>query len=136
MIRKNFALLCSILTMASCVQEKLNDNQISTDPQVETRDLVFDASFSQADNEPQSKASLQKEESVTKVLWEEGDALTVLAVTGGQGNYAYRFTAKSAGETSLFECAEQVAVAPEYYTVYPYSAKHTISTDKLTPFHQ
>lgn len=136
MIRKNFALLCSILTMASCVQEKLNDNQISTDTQIETRNLVFDASFSQEDNVPQSKASLQKEESVTKVLWEEGDALTVLAVTGGQGTYDYRFTAKSAGETSLFECVEQVAVAPEYYTIYPYSTKHTISTDGVVSIYQ
>lgn len=60
-----------------------------------------------------------------KVYWESDDAITVLAVGDNAAVTSYKFTTKNEGAEATFTNKDGVALAENYYAVYPYVATET-----------
>ena len=56
-----------------------------------------------------------------KVYWESGDAMTVLAVGNDATVTSYKFTTTDEGAEATFTYKNEVALAENYYAVYPHN---------------
>lgn len=108
-----FAALVVAMGAVSCVEDINNDA-----PAVNGGAVTFEASFG-----AMSKAVLEPGAEESKVAWEAGDQVSVLA---GENNWLY--TAASAGySTTLATEATDVPSDAAFYAVYPYDAEATLA---------
>ena len=117
------AALVVAMTAVSCVQD-INEGA----PVSDNGATVFTATF---DATAAAKAVLEPGAEESKVLWEAGDQVSVLA---GEANYLY--SAKTAGATTtLATQATDVPAEGTFYAVYPYNADAAVvpATEAETP---
>ena len=113
-----FAALVVAMGAVSCVQD-IND----VTPAGNDGAVTFEASFG-----VMSKAVLEPGATESKVSWEAGDQVSVLA---GEANYLY--TAAAAGySTTLATEATGVPAEGTFYAVYPYDADATLADGVVT----
>lgn len=107
--------------MSSCVKEDLTEQQGTSDkPSVELVSKTFSASLEAGCSN--AKASLESGENLGKVLWESGDQMTLLALTDAGSVSAHCLTTKDSGPVADFTNEEGVALAKDYYAVYPHTS--------------
>ena len=109
-----FAALVVAMSAVSCVKDINGDTPATNDtPAVNYGAVTFEASFG-----AMSKAVLEPGSKESKVAWEAGDKVSVLA---DEGKYLY--TAASAGySTKLATEATAVPAEGPFYAVFPYDA--------------
>ena len=113
-----FAALVVAMTAVSCVEDINNDA-----PVVSGGAVTFEASFG-----AMSKAVLEPGAEESKVAWEAGDQVSVLA---GENNWLY--TAASAGySTTLATEATNVPSEGTFYAVYPYDNAAALADGKIS----
>lgn len=111
-----FAALVVAMSALSCVEEP-------TGPSGVAGAAVFEASFGAV-----GKAVLEPGKDESKVAWEAGDQVSVLA-----GNQNYLYLAASAGYSTILETeASDVPSEGTYYAVYPYDEDAAIIEEKLS----
>lgn len=114
-----FAALVVAMGAVSCVQD-INDGTPVNNDGAKTFEATFDAAA--------SKAVLKPGVDESKVEWEAGDQVSVLA---GEGNYLY--TAASAGaSTTLNTEATDVPSEGTFYAVYPYDNAAALADGKIS----
>lgn len=114
-----FAALVVAMGAVSCVQD-INDGTPVNNDGAKTFEATFDAAA--------SKAVLKPGVDESKVEWEAGDQVSVLA---GEGNYLY--TAASAGaSTTLNTEATDVPAEGTFYAVYPYDNAAALADGKIS----
>lgn len=114
-----FAALVVAMGAVSCVQD-INDGTPVNNDGAKTFEATFDAAA--------SKAVLKPGADESKVEWEAGDQVSVLA---GEGNYLY--TAASAGaSTTLNTEATDVPAEGTFYAVYPYDNAAALADGKIS----
>ena len=131
-MKKSIFLAALVVAMSavSCVEDINNDAPTTNDaptindvPTVNDGAVIFEASFGAI-----SKAVLEPGREESKVAWEAGDQVSVLA---DEGNYLY--TAASAGySTTLSTEATDVPSGAEFYAVYPYDADAALAKGVIT----
>ena len=119
-----FAALVVAMSAVSCVKDINGDTPATNDtPAVNYGAVTFEASFG-----AMSKAVLEPGSKESKVAWEAGDKVSVLA---DEGKYLY--TAASAGySTTLSTEATDVPSDVEFYAVYPYDADAALAEGVIT----
>ena len=119
-----FAAASLMLAAVACQNEDMLDGGAQNGTSVELVPLTISATLESG----LTKTSLQEG---GKVYWENGDAMTVLAVGEDAIVTSYKFTTTDEGEEATFthvpanETDEKVALAENYYAVYPYVATET-----------
>lgn len=113
-----FAAASLILAAVACQREEMLDGNTQNGSSVELVPLTISATL----ESDQTKTSLQEG---GKVYWENGDAMTVLAVGADATVTSYQFTTTDEGPEATFTNADNVALAENYYAVYPYVATET-----------
>ena len=113
-----FAAASLMLAAVACQNEDMLDGGAQNGTSVELVPLTISATLESG----QTKTSLQEG---GKVYWENGDAMTVLAVGDDGAETSYKFTTTDEGEEATFTNADNVALAENYYAVYPYVATET-----------
>ena len=114
-----FAALVVAMGAVSCVQD-INDSAPVNNDGAKTFEATFDPAA--------SKAVLKPGADESKVEWEAGDQVSVLA---GEGNYLY--TAASAGaSTTLNTEATDVPSEGTFYAVYPYDNAAALADGKIS----
>ena len=114
-----FAALVVAMGAVSCVQD-INDGTPVNNDGAKTFEATFDAAA--------SKAVLKPGADESKVEWEAGDQVSVLA---GEGNYLY--TAASPGaSTTLNTEATDVPSEGTFYAVYPYDNAAALADGKIS----
>ena len=114
-----FAALVVAMGAVSCVQD-INDGTPVNNDGAKTFEATFDPAA--------SKAVLKPGADESKVEWEAGDQVSVLA---GEGNYLY--TAASAGaSTTLNTEATDVPSEGTFYAVYPYDNAAALADGKIS----
>ena len=117
-----FAAASLMLAAVACQNEDMLDGGAQNGTSVELVPLTISATL----ESDQTKTSLQEG---GKVYWENGDAMTVLAVGEDATVTSYLFTTTDEGPEATFthvpanETDEKVALAPNYYAVYPHTDK-------------
>ena len=104
-----FAAAALVLAAVACQNEDLLDGGAQN---VELTPLTIKATLESG----QSKTALQ---AGGKVYWENGDAMTVLAVGADAAVTSYKFTTADEGAEATF--TGDVALAKDYYVVYPHT---------------
>ena len=112
-----FAAASLMLAAVACQNEDMLDGGAQNGTSVELVPLTISATL----ESDQTKTSLQEG---GKVYWENGDAMTVLAVGDDGAVTSYKFTTTDEGAEATFT-NDKVALAPNYYAVYPYTATET-----------
>ena len=108
------------MTAVSCVEDINDGAPVVSGNDAKTFTATFDAAA--------SKAVLLPGETESKVEWEAGDQVSVLA---GEANYLY--AAASAGATTeLLTEAADVPAEGDFYAVYPYDADATLAEGVIT----
>lgn len=111
-----FAALVVAMSALSCVEEPTGPSDVAGA-------AVFEASFGAV-----GKAVLEPGKDESKVAWEAGDQVSVLA-----GNQNYLYLAASAGYSTILETeASDVPSEGTYYAVYPYDEDAAIIEEKLS----
>ena len=113
-----FAAASLMLAAVACQNEDMLGGGAQNGTSVELVPLTISATL----ESDQTKTSLQEG---GKVYWENGDAMTVLAVADDGAVTSYKFTTTDEGAEATFTNADQVALAENYYAVYPYTATET-----------
>ena len=116
---KMFAYAAAAVLLAGCMVEEI---AIDEAPEALTR--TFTACF-----EPQTKTSIELEGTTGKVLWEAGDAISIL---DGTSNHKVVLTADDiieGGAQAVFSA--DVAPGSTYYAVYPYSEDNAVKDGEL-----
>ena len=114
-----FAALVVAMGAVSCVQD-INDGTPVNNDGAKTFEATFDAAA--------SKAVLKPGVDESKVEWEAGDQVSVLA---GEGNYLY--TAASSGASTLLTTeAADVPAEGTFYAVYPYDNAAALADGKIS----
>lgn len=108
-----FAAAALVLAAVSCQNEEMLDTG-QNGASVELVPFTVTATF---ETEP-TKTSLQED---GKVFWENGDAMNILAVAEDGAVTSYKFTTTDEGAEAKFD--GDVALAKNYYAVYPYTDK-------------
>ena len=111
-----FAAASLILAAVACQREEMLDGNTQNGTSVELVPLTISATL----ESDQTKTSLQEG---GKVYWENGDAMTVLAVGEDATVTSYQFTTTDEGPEATFTNADNVALAENYYAVYPHTDK-------------
>lgn len=109
-----FAAASLMLAAVACQNEDMLDGGAQNGTSVELVPLTISATLESG----QTKTSLQEG---GKVYWENGDAMTVLAVGDDGAVTSYKFTTTDEGEEATFTNADNVALAENYYAVYPHN---------------
>ena len=112
-----FAAAALVLAAVACQREDMLDGNSQNGSSVELVPLTISATL----ESDQTKTSLQEG---GKVYWENGDAMTVLAVGEDAIVTSYKFTTTDEGPEATFT-NDKVALAENYYAVYPYVANET-----------
>ena len=119
-----FAAASLMLAAVACQHKEMLDGNAQNGTSVELVPLTISATLESG----LTKTSLQEG---GKVYWENGDAMTVLAVADDGAVTSYKFTTTDEGPEATFthvpanETDEKVALAENYYAVYPYVATET-----------
>ena len=113
-----FAAASLMLAAIACQNEDMLDGGAQNGTSVELVPLTISATL----ESDQTKTSLQEG---GKVYWENGDAMTVLAVGEDASVTSYKFTTTDEGAEATFTNADKVPLAENYYAVYPYVATET-----------
>ena len=108
--------LLSALILASCVKENFKEDDSEN---VSSESLISKIFSATLENGTVSKTSLQDGVNFGKVNWEKGDKMTVLAWADGKSS-AYAFSTESEGPAADFTNEDGVAMASDYYAVYPH----------------
>lgn len=112
------AALVVAMTAVSCTKEINNET-----PEANDGAVTFEATFGAV-----SKAVLEPGATESKVAWEAGDQVSVLA---GEGNFLY--AAASAGySTTLSTEVTDVPAEGPYYAVFPYDADAVLAEGVIT----
>ena len=106
----------SALILASCVKENFKEDDSEN---VSSESLISKIFSATLENGTVSKTSLQDGVNFGKVNWEKGDKMTVLAWADGKAS-AYAFSTESEGPAADFTNEDGVAMASDYYAVYPH----------------
>ena len=114
-----FAALVVAMGAVSCVQD-INDGTPVNNDGAKTFEATFDAAA--------SKAVLKPGVDESKVEWEAGDQVSVLA---GEGNYLYT-AASSGASTTLNTEATDVPSEGTFYAVYPYDNAAALADGKIS----
>ena len=115
-----FSALVVAMTAVSCVEDINDGAPVVSGNGAKTFTATFDAAA--------SKAVLLPGETESKVEWEAGDQVSVLA---GEANYLY--AAASAGATTeLLTEATDVPAEGDFYAAYPYDADATLAEGVIT----
>ena len=112
-----FAAASLMLAAIACQNEDMLDGGAQNGTSVELVPFTISATL----ESDQTKTSLQEG---GKVYWENGDAMTVLAVGEDATVTSYKFTTTDEGAEATFT-NDKVALAENYYAVYPYVATET-----------
>ena len=112
-----FAAASLMLAAVACQHKEMLDGNAQNGTSVELVPLTISATL----ESDQTKTSLQEG---GKVYWENGDAMTVLAVADDGAVTSYKFTTDDQGAEATFT-NDKVALAENYYAVYPYVATET-----------
>lgn len=112
-----FAAASLMLAAVACQNEDMLDGGAQNGTSVELVPLTISATL----ESDQTKTSLQEG---GKVYWENGDAMTVIAVGEDGAVTSYKFTTTDEGAEATFT-NDKVALAENYYAVYPYVATET-----------
>ena len=115
-IFSKFAAASMMLAAVACQREDMLDGNTQNGSSVELVPLTISATLESG----QTKTSLQEG---GKVYWENGDAMTVLAVGADATVTSYQFTTTDEGPEATFTNANNVALAENYYAVYPHTDK-------------
>lgn len=110
-----FAAASLMLAAVACQNEDMLDGVAQNGTSVELVPLTISATLESG----QTKTSLQEG---GKVYWENGDAMTVLAVGEDATVTSYKFTTTDEGAEATFT-NDNVALAENYYAVYPHTDK-------------
>ena len=111
-----FAAAALVLAAVACQREDMLDGNSQNGSSVELVPLTISATLESG----QTKTSLQEG---GKVHWENGDAMTVLAVGEDGAVTSYKFTTTDEGAEATFTNENEVALAENYYAVYPHTDK-------------
>ena len=111
-----FAAASLMLAAVACQHKEMLDGNAQNGTSVELVPLTISATLESG----QTKTTLQPG---GKVYWENGDAMTVLAVGEDGAVTSYQFTTTDEGAEATFTNANNVALAPNYYAVYPHTDK-------------
>ena len=111
-----FAAASLMLAAVACQNEDMLDGGAQNGTSVELVPLTISATL----ESDQTKTSLQEG---GKVYWENGDAMTVLAVGEDGAVTSYKFTTTDEGAEATFTNENDVALAENYYAVYPHTDK-------------
>lgn len=115
-----FAAAALVLAAVACQNEEMLENGAQNGTSVNGVSLTISATLESG----QTKTALQEG---GKVYWENGDAMTVLAVADDGAVTSYKFATADEGEEATFthvpanETDEKVALAQNYYAVYPHT---------------
>jgi len=109
-----FAAASLILAAVACQREEMLDGNTQNGTSVELVPLTISATL----ESDQTKTALQEG---GKVYWENGDAMTVLPVGADATVTSYLFTTTDEGPEATFTNADNVALAENYYAVYPHT---------------
>ena len=109
-----FAAAALMLAAVACQNEDMLDNGAQNGTSVERVPLTITATLENG----QTKTALQEG---GKVYWENGDAMTVLAVGEDATVTSYQFTTTDEGAEATFTNADNVTLAENYYAVYPHN---------------
>ena len=109
-----FAAAALMLAAVACQNEDMLDGGAQNGTSVELVPLTISATL----ESDQTKTSLQDG---GKVYWENGDAMTVLAVGEDGAVTSYKFTTADEGAEATFTNENQVPLAENYYAVYPHT---------------
>ena len=115
-----FAAASLMLAAVACQHKEMLDGNAQNGTSVERVPLTITATLENG----QTKTALQEG---GKVYWENGDAMTVLAVGEDGAVTSYKFATADEGEEATFthvpanETDEKVALAQNYYAVYPHT---------------
>ena len=110
-----FAAASLMLAAVACQNEDMLDGGAQNGTSVELVPLTISATLESG----QTKTALQEG---GKVYWENGDAMTVLAVADDGAVTSYKFTTTDEGAEATFT-NDKVALAENYYAVYPHTDK-------------
>ena len=105
-----FAAASLMLAAVACQNEDMLDGGAQNGTSVELVPLTISATLESG----LTKTSLQEG---GKVYWENGDAMTVLAVGEDATVTSYQFTTTDEGAEATFTNADEVALAENYYAV-------------------
>ena len=111
-----FAAAALMLAVVACQNEDMLDNGAQNGTSVERVPLTITATLENG----QTKTALQEG---GKVYWENGDAMTVLAVGADATVTSYKFTTTDEGAEATFTNENDVTLAENYYAVYPHTDK-------------
>ena len=111
-----FAAASLMLAAVACQNEDMLDGGAQNGTSVERVPLTITATLENG----QTKTALQEG---GKVYWENGDAMTVLAVGEDATVTSYKFTTADEGAEATFTNENEVPLAPNYYAVYPHTDK-------------
>ena len=109
-----FAAASLMLAAVGCQNEDMLDGGAQNGISVERVPLTISATL----ESDQTKTSLQEG---GKVYWENGDAMTVLAVGEDATVTSYKFTTTDEGAEATFTNEDNVTLAENYYAVYPHT---------------
>ena len=109
-----FAAASLMLAAVACQNEDMLDGGAQNGTSVERVPLTITATLENG----QTKTALQEG---GKVYWENGDAMTVLAVGEDATVTSYQFTTTDEGAEATFTNADNVTLAENYYAVYPHN---------------
>ena len=112
-IFSKFAAASMMLAAVACQNEDMLDGGAQNGTSVELVPLTISATLESG----LTKTTLQPG---GKVYWENGDAMTVLAVAEDATVTSYKFTTTDEGEEATFT-NDKVALAENYYAVYPHN---------------
>ena len=113
-----FAAASLMLAAVACQHKEMLDGNAQNGTSVNGVSLTISATLERG----QTKTALQEG---GKVYWENGDAMTVLAVGEDATVTSYKFTTTDEGAEATFTNENEVALAENYYAVYPYVATET-----------
>ena len=109
-----FAVAALLLATVACQNEDMLASGAQDETSVELVPLTINAKLESGE----TKTTLQ---SGGKVHWEKGDAMTVLAVGDDGAVTSYKFTTDNEGPEATFTNEKNVALAKDYYVVYPHT---------------
>lgn len=114
-----FLCAAAVLLLGGCMVE-----EIAIDESPESVARTFKAEFA-----PQTKTSIEMDGSIGKILWEAGDAISILDGVSNQKVVIAADNIIDGGRKAIFT----VDVAPDstYYAVYPYSTANAVVDGKL-----
>ena len=107
--------LLSAMILTSCVEENFREDD-SED--VSSENLISKTFSATLEEGSALRSSLQGGADFGKVYWEKGDQMTILALAGGKVS-TYAFSTDDEGPAADFTNKDGVALASDYYAVYP-----------------